>query len=125
MAGITPTAAKDLGRQYRFVRQAHELTLRDAAKASGVSFSYVVNIEMGTRTNVSEEAYRKYGLSLQIPSPTIENMLLQARIMSALELRGLDSASRRVVWGAVADRLRELDIDVRAGFRSMIEELVG
>jgi hypothetical protein len=39
--GFTPSAALALGRAFRFVRQAREMTLREAAKAAGVSVQYV------------------------------------------------------------------------------------
>jgi transcriptional regulator with XRE-family HTH domain len=123
--GLTPTAAKELGRSLRFVRQAREMSLREAAKASGVSYQYIMDIELGMRGNPTDDIYYRLASALRIPTPTIDNLLLRGRIASALELRGLNLDQRNIVWTAVELRLTELGIDVKGSLRDVIVGIVG
>lgn len=123
--GLTPAAAKELGRTYRFIRQARELTLREAAKASGMSTQYVMNIELGQRPNVSEPFLRKLGRGYGLPTTVVDNLLLRARISSALERRGLDTAQQTVAWKRVESTLTEFGVDMAEGVREMVATLYG
>jgi transcriptional regulator with XRE-family HTH domain len=123
--GFTPSAALALGRAFRFVRQAREMTLREAAKAAGVSVQYVMNIEMGQRVNVSGEIIRKIARAYQIDAAVLENLLLKARMMSALERRGLDAAQQAVVWRRLNATLTELGFDTQESVLGMVSALYG
>lgn len=124
-SGLTPAAAQELGRTYRFVRQAREMTLREASKASGMSMQYVMNIEQGSRTNVSEPFLRKLGAGYRLAPTSVDNLLLRARIVSALERRGLDAAQQMVAWRRTEAALAELGIDTQEGVREMVAALYG
>lgn len=121
--GLTQTAARELGRAFRFARLAREITLREAAKRSSVSVQYILNIEQGTKFSVSEEVFRKLGKGLGVPPATMDNMLLRARMLSALERRGLNADQRGIIWTTLEIKLKELDIDVRESVREMVAEL--
>ena len=121
--GLTPTAAKELGRAFRFARLARDITLRESAKRSGVSVQYILNIEQGSKFSVSESILRKLGRGLGLPPVTMDNLLLRARVLSALERRGLNPDQRAIIWTSLEIKLRELDIDVRESVREMVAEL--
>jgi transcriptional regulator with XRE-family HTH domain len=121
--GLTPTCARELGRAFRFARLAREITLREAAKRSSVSTQYILNIEQGSKVNVSEEVLRKLSRGLGVPPVTTDNLLLRARVLSALERRGLNMDQRGIIWTSLEQRLKELDIDVRESVRDMVAEL--
>ena len=123
--GMTPAAAKELGRAFRFVRQAHDMTLRDAAKVSGVSVQYILNIEQGSRSNISEDVLRRMGQGYQMAPRVVDNMLLKSRVISALERRGLDAAQQNIAWKRLETTLIELGVDMQEGVREMVSALYG
>jgi transcriptional regulator with XRE-family HTH domain len=92
---LTVDAAKDLGRGLRFMRHARNLTLRDVSRRAELSAQYVQNLERGERPNASEEAYMRLARGYDIPEAVVSDLLLKARVMSALEQRGLDRESQR------------------------------
>lgn len=121
---LTGTAAKDLGRAFRFVRHARNLTLRDVARAAALSPQYVQNIEVGERTTVSEEAYLKMSKALGIPEGMILDLLLRARVQSALEQRGLGADQITFVWKGVEQRLAEQGIDLRTDLTRVVVDIL-
>ena len=123
--GLTAVAAHELGRTFRFSRTASELTLREAAKTCGMSMQYVNNIEQGSRPNVSEPFLRKLGQGYGLPMSVVDNLLLRARIMSALERRGLDSVQQAIAWKRLESVLIELGVDMQEGVREMVATLYG
>jgi len=121
--GLTSAAAREMGEEFRAVRKLRDLTLREAAKASGVSMQYVMNIEQGSRPNVSEPFVRKLGDGYRLAPAVVANLLLKARVMSALERRGLDSEQQTAAWKRMESRLIELGLDMRGGVREMVTAL--
>lgn len=122
---LTQSAAKELGRAFRFVRQAKQVTLRDAAKLCGVSSQYIMNVEQGSRLSVSDDVFKKLGAGYHMPEETVANLLLKARVMTALERRGLDAPQRAVAWRGLEMKLAELDIDPEDGIKKMVTGLYG
>ena len=114
-ATLTIIAAKEFGRALRFVRHARNMTLRDAARGASLSPQYVQNIERGERTSVSEDAYIRLGKSLGVPPDVLLDLILRARVQSALEQRGLAGEHVSFVWKGVEQRLAEVGIDLRVG----------
>lgn len=108
-SALTRDAAADMGRTLRWIRHARELTLRDVAKAAGLSVPYVQNIERAERLGVSEEALARLAKGYGIDASITRDLLFQARIASTLERYGLDHEQRAFVWTGLMHRLAELD----------------
>lgn len=123
-AVITESAAKDLGRALRFIRHARNLTLRDVARGAGLSAQYVQNIELAQRTTVSEAAYLRMAKPLEIPESVVADLVLRARIQSALELRGLDAEQVTFVWRGVEQRLAEVGVDMRTDVSKVVADIL-
>lgn len=121
---LTPTAAKELGRALRFVRHARSLTLRDAGKAASLSPQYVQNIERGERTSVSEDAYLRLGKALGVPEEVLLDLILRARVQSALEQRDLPPEHVAFVWKGVEQRLAEVGVDLRTDLSRIVVDIL-
>ena len=121
---LTARAAKELGRALRFMRHTQNLTLRDVAKRAELSAQYVQNIERGERTNASEEAFEKLARGYGVPFEPVADQVVKARIMSALETRGLDPVSQAFVWEGADQRLQKLGMDVDGGLAKLTMELM-
>lgn len=124
-AVISEAAAKDLGRSLRFIRHARSLTLRDVAKGAHLSPQYVQNIELGQRTTVSAEAYLRLATPLGIPEGIVADLLLRARVYSALEWRGLTPDNTVFVWRGVEQRLAEIGIDLKTDMSKVVTDILG
>lgn len=123
-ATLTITAAKELGRALRFVRHARNLTLRDAGRSAALSPQYVQNIERGERTSVSEDAYVRLGKALGVPPDVLLDLILRARVQSALEIRGLAPEHVTFVWRGVEQRLAEVGIDLRTDLSRVVTDIL-
>jgi len=121
---ISKGAAKDLGRSLRFIRQARSLTLRDVAKASGLSMQYIGQIELAQRLGISEEAIRRLARPLGLPDGMVDDLMLRARVQSALEGRGLSSDDTAFVWRGVEQRLAERGINLKTDISQIVTELL-
>lgn len=123
---ITEAAAKELGRSLRFIRQARSLTLRDMAKGAQLSPQYIAQVELAQRVGVSEEALRRFAKPLGIPESVIADLLLRARVQSALEVRGLAPEQVLFVWRGVEQRLAEAGVDMKTDIsKVLVDILVG
>lgn len=122
---LTPTASRELGRSFRFLRHARELTLRDVAKRSGMSPQYIQNIERGERLNASPEAYEKLASGYAVPLDVVLDLVLRARVSSALEQRGLDAESVAFVWRGVEQRLSERGVDLKTDISRVVASIIG
>jgi transcriptional regulator with XRE-family HTH domain len=122
---ITETAAKELGRSLRFIRQARSLTLRDMAKGAQLSPQYIAQVELAQRLGVSEEALRRLAKPLGIPETVIADLLLRARIQSALEVRGLNPTDVTFVWRGVEQRLSEVGVDMKTDISKVVVDILG
>lgn len=120
---ITESAAKKLGRSLRFIRQARSLTLRDMAKGAQLSPQYIAQVELAQRVGVSEEALRRFAKPLAIPEAVIADLLLEARVRSALEVRGLPPDQVTFVWRGVEQRLSEIGVDMRTDISKIVVDI--
>lgn len=102
---LTPVAAEELGGTLRLVRQLRSEFLGDVARKSGLSTGYIQNLELGSRTNAAEETLIRLAKGYGIPEPMMQDLILRARILTALERRGLDPKQRSFVWEGTAVRL--------------------
>lgn len=121
---ITETAAKELGRSLRFIRQARSLTLRDVARRAQLSPQYIAQVELAQRTGVSEEALRRLATPLGIPESVIADLLLRARVQSALETRGMSPEHVTFVWRGVEQRLAEVGIDMKTDISKVVVDIL-
>lgn len=121
---LTTEAAKDLGRALRFIRQARSLTLRDVARGAGLSAQYVQNIERAQRTTVSEEAYMRLARPLGLPESVIADLLLRARVQSALAQRGLAQDQVGFIWRGVEQRLGEVGFDLQTDLTKIVVDII-
>lgn len=121
---ISRTASRDLGRSLRFVRQARSLTLRDVATGANLSPQYVQNIELGQRTSVSEDAFLRLAKPLEVPEGVVMDLILRARIYSALEWRGLTPEQSAFVWTGVEHRLSEVGVDLRTDLSKIVADIL-
>lgn len=119
-ATLTVTAAKELGRDLRFIRTSQSLTLRDAAKGASLSPQYVQNIERGERVTVSEDAYVRLGRAIGMPDADLLDRLLRARVKSALELRHIDEDGIAFVWRGVEQRLGEVGVELHLDLAQLL-----
>lgn len=124
-SALTPDASRDLGRSLRFIRHAKNLTLRDVAKAAGLSPQYTQNIERGERGSASEDAYERLARGYAIDYTIVQDLVLKAQIMSALERRGLDADQRSFVWRGVEPRLAEVGLNLRTDVAKLVAEIIG
>jgi len=122
---LTPAAAKELGRSLRFFRHARNLTLRDIARSASLSSQYIQNIERGERGTVSESAYTRFAKALGVPDEIVLDLLMRARVHSALEQRGLLPDQVVFVWRGVEQRLAEQGIDLRTDISRVVVEMLG
>jgi transcriptional regulator with XRE-family HTH domain len=122
---LTSAASKELGRALRFMRHAQTLTLRDVAKRSELSAQYIQNIERGERLNASDEAFEKLARGYGIPLNVVSDLLLRARVMSALENRGLSAEDQVFVWRGVEQRLAERSIDLKTDISRIVANIIG
>lgn len=122
---LTPAAARELGRGLRFMRHARNLTLRDVARRAELSPQYVQNIERGERLNASGEAYEKLARGYEVPQPVVDDLVCKARIMAALELRGLSDDQRTFVWRGVEQRLGEIGVDIKTDISQIVATMLG
>jgi transcriptional regulator with XRE-family HTH domain len=121
---LTDSSAVDLGKALRFIRHAKNMTLRDVAKRASLSPQYVQNLERGERMSASEDAFNKLAQGYGIDQSIIADLLVKARIMSALERRGLDAEQRAFVWRGIEPRLAEVGLNLRTDVAKLVAELL-
>ncbi|MEI6358522.1 MAG: helix-turn-helix transcriptional regulator [Verrucomicrobiota bacterium] len=122
---LTTSAAKELGRGLRFLRHAQNLTLRDVSKRSGLSPQYVQNIERGERVGTTDEAFEKLAAGYGVPFDIVSDLLLKARVVSALDARGLDPEAQGFIWRGVEQRLSERGVAIRTDIATIVASLIG
>lgn len=123
-ATLTGTAAKDLGRALRFVRQARGLSLRDVAQAAPISPQYLQNIERGERTAASLDIYLRLQRVYDLPEGAIPDLILKARIQSALEERGVKREDAHAVWAEAESHLQRLRYAVRTDLAELVARII-
>lgn len=101
-------AARELGRALRLIRNTRQITLRDAARASSLSPQYINNIERGERKTISQGAFDRLAEALGGPPAVFADLVLRARMMSALNDRGLSADQTTFVLKGVDQRLAEV-----------------
>lgn len=122
--GLTPTVAADLGKNLKFLRQARGLLLDDVAKGAGISITYLQNIESGVRTNTDEDRFVGVADGLRIDRDVLRDLLLRGRVLSALELRGLDAEKQNFVWRGTEQRINEVGLTLQTDMGKIINQIL-
>lgn len=121
-AVLTGSAAKELGRILRFIREAQNprMTLREVMKRTGISYQHLQNIEKGERTNTSVTIYQRLQEVYGLPDHAIDDQILKARVMTALTERGVTPQHALAVWIAVETQLNSLRYPVSTNLAELI-----
>lgn len=121
---LSGSAAKELGRALRFIRQARGLSLRDVAHEAPMSPQYLQNIERGERTAASMDVYDRLQRVYDLPEGAIPDLLLRARVMSALTDRGVTPAHAGAVWTAVESQLNALRYPINTDLAELVAAII-
>lgn len=105
---LTEGAAKELGRALRLIRHTRQITLRDTAARAQLSPQYINNIERGERRTISEDAFERLTAALGGPPSVWADLVMRARVHSALTDRGLSADETTFVMKGVEQRLAEV-----------------
>lgn len=114
----------ELGRSLQFLRSLRRMTLRELAKAAAIAPQYIHNMETGRPGSVSDEYYAKLAKGLGVDQSIVDDLVLKARIMTALERRGLDADKRAFVWRGLEHRLTEVGLTLRSDIQKLVDELI-
>ena len=125
MSALTIEEARELGRALRFIRDARQKPLREVSEATGISYQYLHNIEDGSRTGVSGDIVHRLQLAYRLPDHALDDLLLRARVRSALSLRGISPSDSDAAWRMLQTRLGELGTPVHTDFSSLIADILG
>jgi len=112
MTTLALAEAKEFGNAMRFIRDARRMTVRELCAASGVSYQYIHNIESAERTGPSDDVAQRLQRAYRLPEREIEDLLLRARVRSALLHRGISKADADAAWKMMERRLVELGVKV-------------
>ena len=107
---LSGAAAKELGRALRLIRNTQRITLADTARKAGLSPQYINNIERGERRTVSDDAFERLSAALGATPTVFADLVLRARITSALAERGLTAEQTTFVMKGVEQRLAEVGL---------------
>jgi transcriptional regulator with XRE-family HTH domain len=123
-ATLSDVAAKELGRALRFIRQARGMSLRDVANVAPMSPQYLQNIERGERTSASIDVYGRLQRVYDLPEGALDDLILKARVLSALYDRGVTKEHAGVVWPAVEKQLNALRYPVRTDLAELVAAII-
>lgn len=119
-AALTEPAAIELGRALRFIRRARDYSLRDVAKLAPMSMQYLQNIEKGERTAASLDVYERLQRVYELPEGALDDLVLKARVISALDERGIEYAHALAVWSNIESQLNALRYPVRTDLAELV-----
>lgn len=123
-AALTGTAAKELGKALRFVRQARGLSLRDVAQTAPISPQYLQNIERGERLAASMEVYGRLQRVYELPEGALPDLILKFRVLSALEERGVTPQHAHATWDSVESQLNSLRYPIRTDLAELVASVI-
>lgn len=105
---LSDAAAKELGRALRLIRNTQRITLRDTARQASLSPQYINNIERGERRTISDDAFERLTSALDVPRAVFDDLVLRARVTSALDARGLSAEQTAFIVKGMEQRLAEI-----------------
>ncbi len=125
MGTLTSTEAREVGRALRFIRNARQMTLREVNKATGISYQYLHNIEEGERTGFSDDLAQQLQRAYMLPDRTLDDLLLRARVRSALDRRGIPRSDADAAWRMMETRLGELGSPIHTDLATILATVLG
>lgn len=121
---LSRDSAAEIGRSFKLLRHANELTLREAAKNAGISPQYLQNIEAGVRTAVSEEVWLRVAGVYKLNDELVRNLLLRGEVQTALEHRGLTPEERTAGWNGLVAGLAGAGVRIETDLARELAKLV-
>lgn len=121
---LSRETAAEIGRNFRFLRHAREMTLRDVSKTAGISPQYLQNIEAGIRTAVSREVWLRLGGCYGVDENVTKDLLLKAAVLTALEERELSPEQRMAGWNALIAGLAAVGVRVETDISREVSKLL-
>jgi transcriptional regulator with XRE-family HTH domain len=125
MSTLTPEETREFGDALRFIRSARRMTLRETSQTAGISYQYLHNIEEGTRTGFSEDIVLKLQRVYRLPDHALDDLLLRARVRSALGHRGISRSDADAAWRLMETRLGELGTPVHTDLAQLVAGVLG
>ena len=125
MGTLTVTEAKEFGRALRFIRDARRMPLREVSQATEISYQYLHNIEAGDRTGFSDELVLGLQRAYRLPDRALDDLLLRARVRSALDQRGISKSDADAAWKMLETRLGELGTPIRTDLAVLVAGILG
>ncbi len=104
---LTPAAAARFGHKLELCRSVTRLSLRSVSEVARVSAQYLNNIEKGTRLSPSPEVLNRMSAAYMLPAHTMDDLLFEARVMSALEQLGVPEPTRTDLYRGCEQKLAE------------------
>jgi transcriptional regulator with XRE-family HTH domain len=125
MSTLTQAEAREFGDALRFIRNARRMPLREVSQATGISYQYLHNIEGGTRTGFSEELVEKLQKAYRLPPHALDDLLLRARVRSAMSQRGIGRGDADAAWRMMESRLVELGNPIHTDLPVLLAAILG
>jgi transcriptional regulator with XRE-family HTH domain len=131
MIALTTAEAREFGRALRFIRDARRMSLREVREATttatetGISFQYLHNIEEGSRTGYSDDLVLRLQRAYRLPDHALDDLLLRARVRSALAQRGISTSNADAAYRMMESRLGELGTPIHTDLAELIAGILG
>lgn len=131
MIALTTAEAREFGRALRFIRDARRMSLREVREATttatetGISFQYLHNIEEGSRTGYSDDLVLRLQRAYRLPDHALDDLLLRARVRSALAQRGVSTSNADAAYRMMESRLGELGAPIHTDLAELIAGILG
>lgn len=135
MSTLTQAEAREFGDALRFIRNARQVPLREVSKVTEISYQFLHNIEKGTRTdkktgrtasvNPSPDNILKLQRAYRLPDHALDDLLLRARVRSALAQRGISRSDADAAWRMMESRLVELGTPIHTDLSVLLAAIIG
>ncbi len=125
MGTLTQAEAKEFGRALRFIRDARRMPLREVSSTTEISYQYLHNIEAGDRTGFSDDLVVKLQRAYRLPDRALDDLLLRARVRSALDMRGISKSDADAAWRMLETRLGELGTPIHTDLAVLVAGILG
>ena len=125
MSTLSQPEAREFGRALRFIRDARRMPLREVSKATEISYQYLHNIEEGSRTGFSDDIVVRLQRAYRFPARSLDDLLLRARVRSALAQRGISASDSDAVWRMMESRLGELGTPINTNLAALVADILG
>ena len=125
MGTLSQPEAREFGRALRFIRDARGMPLREVSKATDISYQNLHNIEEGSRTGFSGDTIGRLQRLYRLPDHSLDDLLLRARVRSALAQRGISASDSDAAWRMMEARLGELGTPINTNLAALVADILG